>query len=69
MERVPLSSSNLQSVGYDSETGILEIEFKTGSIYQYSGVPTDEYLSMMNAPSQGRYFNANIKNRYPCIKL
>ena len=37
MYRIPVSSSNLASVGY--EGGILEIEFKSGSVYQYSGVP------------------------------
>jgi hypothetical protein len=32
MTRVPVSSSNIASVGYDSENKILEIEFVNGNI-------------------------------------
>ena len=31
MERIPVSSSNLASVGY--EEGVLEVAFKSGSVY------------------------------------
>lgn len=62
MERTPVKSSNLHSVGYDSSNQILEIEFNSGGIYQYSQVPEDIYNSLMNADSKGRYFIQNIKN-------
>jgi hypothetical protein len=39
MERTPVSSSNLVAVGYDPGSYTLEVEFHSGSIYQYSGVP------------------------------
>jgi hypothetical protein len=61
MNRTPVSSSNLTSVGYDPEKMILEIEFKSGSIYQYFNVPESEHNGLMNAESHGKYFNANIK--------
>ncbi|WP_394854027.1 KTSC domain-containing protein [Citrobacter freundii] len=38
MIRQPVSSSNLQSVGYDQATSTLEIAFHSGGIYQYSRV-------------------------------
>ncbi len=69
MERTSVSSSDLVSVGYDNESSTLEVEFKKGSVYQYSGVPQEDYLNLMSAPSHGRYFNANIKNRYPYVRL
>jgi hypothetical protein len=69
MERTPVSSSNIGAIGYEAETQILEIEFINGRVYQYSGVSIDEYEAMMNADSKGKYFNANIKNRYPFTKL
>ena len=62
MTRQNVSSSNLRSVGYDNST--LEIEFNSGSIYQYSGVPANVYAALMGASSHGTYFNANIKNIY-----
>jgi len=61
---VPVSSSNLRSVGYDPKTRVLEIEFHSGGIYQYSGVPESEYNALMNATSKGSYFAHNIKNNY-----
>lgn len=69
MERVPVSSSNLRSVGYDAESSTLEIEFHAGSVYQYHGVPPSEHEALMNAGSIGSYFNTNIKNRFAVTKL
>ena len=39
MNRVPVQSSNLASVGYDSGNMVIEIEFHSGRIYQYFNVP------------------------------
>lgn len=69
MERVFVSSSNIRSIGYDAESMTLEIEFNSGAVYQYQGVPQAEYDAFMNAGSKGKHFNANIKNRFPCVKL
>ncbi len=62
MKRIPLSSSNLAAVGYDVQSKTLEIEFKSGAIYQYNEVPVRVYAELMNAESHGIYFNANVKN-------
>src|SRR5690606_38788946 len=35
IKRIPVTSSNIASVGYDKEEHILEIEFHHGTIYQY----------------------------------
>jgi len=69
MKRQKVESSNLASIGYDEENEILEVEFKHGGIYQYNGVPKDEYDSLMSADSHGKYFSANIRNDYDFIKL
>lgn len=61
MNRTPVSSSNLASVGYDAAQRILEIEFLTGSVYQYLNVPQSVYAGLMAAESHGRYFDANVK--------
>ncbi|MHC5726326.1 MAG: KTSC domain-containing protein [Nostoc sp.] len=39
MLRIGVSSSDLQSVGYDATTCTLEIKFHSGGIYQYFKVP------------------------------
>jgi hypothetical protein len=68
MERVPVSSSNLISVGYEPSSEILEVEFK-GGVYQYYNVPQFMHEELMQAPSIGIFFNANIKNAYACAKV
>lgn len=61
MTRIPVSSSNLAAVGYDPVRQVLEIEFHSGSIYQYDGVPSSIYQGLMAAGSHGQYFDAYIK--------
>ena len=58
MYRIPVSSSNLVSVGYES--GTLEVEFKD-SIYQYHNVPESLYRGLMSASSKGSYLDQYIK--------
>jgi len=69
MTRTSVQSSNLSSVGYDSENQILEIEFKKSGIYQYFKVPVNIYNGLMNASSHGEYFNAYIKNNFAYNKV
>lgn len=70
MQRQHVSSSNLSSVGYDSSTQILEVEFNNRRIYQYRNVPLSIYQGLMRASSHGRYFNKYIVNgRYPYLRV
>lgn len=64
MNRESVSSSNLESVGYDETTQTLEIMFKQGSVYQYNNVPKSVYDGLMSASSKGKYFAQYIKNVY-----
>ena len=69
MERIPIASTSLASVGYDAETQTLEVEFNTGRVYQYYSVPEQEHPGLLNADSKGTYFNANIRNGYSYSRL
>lgn len=64
MTRTNVSSSNLSSIGYNSDSRTLEIEFHSGGVYEYYHVPESVYTNLMNANSHGIYFNANIKKNY-----
>ena len=64
MDRQPVSSSNLRSVGYDPDTRTLEVEFHQGGIYRYSAVPERVYRGLMQADSHGSYFHYNIRTSY-----
>jgi len=69
MERKRLSASNLRSAGYDERNRLLEIEFTTGSIVQYSGVSAEAYRRLMNAPSPGSYFHDNIEESFSAKRI
>ncbi|ARP69309.1 KTSC domain-containing protein [Streptomyces pluripotens] len=64
MQRQPVASSNVASVGYALEGSILEVGFHSGTAYQYYGVPQSVYAAFMSASSKGRYHARFIKDRY-----
>lgn len=64
MERDTVSSSNVDSIGYDEQTQTLEVEFLSGWLYHYYDVEQSVYEMFMNAPSKGRFLNSEIKGKY-----
>jgi hypothetical protein len=69
MRRMPVSSSAVASVGYDPRTRTLEVEFVSGDVYRYLGVPRRRYDELLAAESTGRYVNTEIKPRYPYTRV
>jgi hypothetical protein len=69
LERQLVKSSNINSIGYDKTNKSLEVEFNNGGIYKYCEVPNEIYISLMSAPSHGKYFNRYIKNVYSFKKV
>ena len=67
MNRSPVRSSNIASVGY--ENGTLEIAFVDGGVYQYLNVPEHIYQGLMSATSKGGYFHNHIKDRCQTRKV
>lgn len=59
-----IESSTLKAMGYDEEKQILALQFKTGSIRHYAGVPREVALELYTAGSRGQFFNAYIKGKY-----
>jgi len=68
-EMHPVSSSNISSVGYAHESETVYIQFNSGSVYTYKGVPEHEFQNLLTASSVGSYFNRNFKNTYPYEKV
>ena len=64
MRRKFVSSSYLESVGYDASSATLEVEFTDGAIYQYFNVPERIYQNLMEATSHGRYFYDYIRDSF-----
>ena len=61
MQRIPVTSSNVESVGYDAATSTLEVEFRNGGVYQYFDVPASKHAGLLAASSVGGYLDAYIK--------
>lgn len=61
MQRVPVQSSNVISVGYAAETEILEVEFKGGVVWHYNSVPAERFAEITGAESIGKAINAAKK--------
>lgn len=70
MQRNPVTSSQISSVGYDPSSRTLEVEFKsfnpnmTGSVYQYTDVPAEAHAALVGGESVGRVFKNQIKGAY-----
>ena len=64
MERQTVKSRILRSVGYDGTTKTLEIEFQSGIVYQYSGVPLKVHAELIRSDPIGKYFSDKIRNRF-----
>ena len=70
MHRIPVNSSNILSIGYDKQSSVLEVEFSSGSVYQYLDVPEHLHNELMQASSLGGFLNDNIvKYHYRYIKI
>jgi hypothetical protein len=64
LERQPVKSRILRSKGYDASTKILEIEFQSGLVYQYAGVPQKVYRELIRSDEIGKYFTDKVRNRF-----
>lgn len=69
MYRDPVDSSAIASLGYESESQMLEIEFRGGKVYRYFDVEQEVYEGLLVAASMGRFFSNYIRNVYPCIQV
>ena len=69
MKRTPVKSSNIKSVGYSSTSRKLEVEFISGTVYEYGGVEPSVALTFLKSQSKGKYFSTFIKNKYKGSKL
>jgi len=62
MKHESIKSSMISSAGHEGE--ILEIEFRSGKRYQYSGVSKEMFRNLVESGSPGRFFNDNIKGKF-----
>jgi hypothetical protein len=75
---IPVTSSFIHAIGYNAEKKTATVEFirrsssaRAGSysIYQYFGVKPVTFSRWLKAPSKGKYFHRNIRNRFGCKRI
>ena len=67
MHMIPVSSSNIASIGY--ENGTLYVAFNRVGLYAYFDVPENVYHALMSASSHGEYLARYVKGVYPYRKI
>ena len=64
-----VDSNAIHQVDYDAERGKLSIRFTSGARYVYVGVPGEVHRAFVDADSKGRFFQREIRDRYPFNRL
>ena len=64
-----MPSSAIQAIDYDAQRAKLLVQFVSGERYVYVGVPGEVHRSFVAAPSKGRFFQHQIRDRYPFNRL
>lgn len=59
------SSSAIQTVKFDENTGLMAIVFNHGTVTIYRGVPRSEFKAFRHAMSHGVFYNTRVKGAYP----
>ena len=59
-----VSSSNIDSVGYNNVSRKLRIKFNNKSVFDYADVNPELFNDLMDADSVGKFFHANVRNKF-----
>jgi hypothetical protein len=68
MENVESSMIQSYAVVKESNVSTLYVKFKSGEIYSFESVPDKTILEFISSESKGKYFSANIRNKYSTFK-
>ena len=68
-KRIPVKSSVIRSIAFDSPSRVMEIEFESGDIYCYNGVAPRVVAELRGAPSVGRHFAKEVKPNFAGIMV
>lgn len=67
--RGPVRSGTIGTVGYDTTSHTLAIEFQSGHLYYFAGVAPDVAADFLKAESIGKTFSQEIRGRYQSEKM
>lgn len=62
-------STEIEWIGYEKRNRMLQVEFLSGSIYQYDNVPEHVYYDFLAASSYGHFLEDEINGKYTYRKI
>ena len=69
INRMPVVSSNVASVGYSRHLHALEIEFVRGAVYRFLNVPADVYHDLLASESKGHFIFEHLRGKYEFVRI
>jgi hypothetical protein len=69
MNLTSVESSTLVTVGYDQNSKLFQLEFRSRAVYQYFAVPAAIHEALLAAASKGSYFNRAIRGRFDFVRV
>jgi hypothetical protein len=69
MNMNPVSSSNVDSIGYDAVAKTMAVKFHEGGTYHYHDVSPTTYEALKGAKSIGAYLHRHVKPRYRATRV
>lgn len=71
MKHFNVQSSQISSVAHEPRTGMMQIKFNHGGLYEYGRVSDEQFRAMVMADSIGSHFSKHFKNNknHPCNKV
>jgi hypothetical protein len=69
IERKPIRRGGIRTAGYDAASRILEIEFDSGSVLQYTGVGAEIARRLLTSAAPASYYRDNIEEEFPSRRV
>lgn len=66
---IPVTSSDVHSIGYDRPNAVLQVQLHSGGTYRYYDVPESLYTELKDAESKGKFLHEYIKYNYRYQKI
>lgn len=68
-ELFPVTSTNVQAIGYDTATSTLFVQFPgrkgaAPSVYQYRNFPPQKWDAFWHSPSKGSFLQSEVRPHY-----
>ena len=64
-----VESTTLKTIAYNESLTVLRLEFCSGAIYDYFGVPIVVHEALLRAPSAGTCFNEMVRGCFPYSRV